>query len=60
MEILDILGEEEAASDELGDLGQAFFAALDPKGAYTAKWKSPFGRTDVKDSGPTEGGKTEK
>ena len=48
--ILDILGDDGVAPNERGDLGQAFVAAVDPKLAYSTKWKSPFGRRNVTDS----------
>lgn len=54
MKILDILGEDDAASDERGDLGQAFVAAVDPRRVDASRWKSPFGRRDVIDSRAAE------
>lgn len=60
MKIPEILGEGGLASGEQGDLGQAFEAAVDPKLAYTTRWKSPFGRTDVKEPRATEEAAAEK
>lgn len=60
MKIVDMLGEDGAASDEQGDLGQAFFAAANPKLAYTARWKSPFGRRDVTNPKSAQEGASER
>lgn len=57
--IVDILGEDGAASEEQGGLGQAFVAAVNPKQACTAKWKSPFGRRDVTNTKAAEEGVSE-
>ena len=58
--IVDILGEDGVASDEQGGLGQAFVAAVNPKLAHTARWKSPFGRRDVTNPNAAEEGASER
>jgi len=60
MKIVDILGEDGAGSDEQGGLGQAFVAAANPKLAYTARWKSAFGRRDVTNPKLAEEGASER
>jgi len=60
MRIVDILGEDGVASDEQGGLGQAFVAAANPKLAYTARWRSPFGRRDATNPKSVEKGASER